>query len=448
MRIALVAELCAVLLAVACGGGGSGDDQPGVDAGADPDGPPPVAPSCDPFPRVGTPAIPVTPADAANLGQIILDAPAGAMIEFADGVYPVSGDVVMNVSKPLILVSSSRDAAAVVLDGGDGYAAREILQISSSGVTVAHLTIQNAQDHLIHLYPAGDEDLTDITIHGVVLIDAGQHFLKSNANQPNSGYLDAEFVDDVTVSCSSFTLTPAGRAYVPNNPHNSGYPCYTGGIDAHAARGWHVVRNSFDGIYCDVDSLAEHAIHFWHSGRDQLIEQNLVGNCARGIGLGLYWGEDFVERPYPDDPHAADKVDVYVGNYDGIIRNNVVWADVAAFDSGITLDQAIGARVHHNTVVVSGAASGNPIEYRWPNSIVEIRNNLSGAPVLRDGASGTVASNAAPVAGDFVGGGDYHLAGPASTGVDQGEAIPEAGLDLDGQTHDNGPPDLGADEIE
>ena len=445
-----VARITAVFLVAACGGSsGGGDDQPPDDGGgADPDGPPAVAAACDPLPLTGTPVIPVSPADAASLGQIVLDAPAGAIIELADGVYPVGGGgVVMNLSKPLTLTSASRDPAAVVLDGGDGYAAREIIQITSSGVTVAHLTIQNAQDHLIHLYPGGQEDLSDVTIHDVVLIDAGQQFVKANANEPNSGFLDAEFVDDVTVSCSTFTMTAAGRAYVPINPDNAGYPCYTGGIDAHAARGWHVVRNTFAGIYCD-GGLAEHAIHFWHSGRDQLIEQNVVGNCARGIGLGMYWGEDFVERPYADDPHAGDKVDVYVGNYDGIVRNNVVWADVAAFDSGISLEQAIGARVHHNTVFVGGDALGYPIEYRWPNSIVEIRNNLAGLIVVRDGASGVIGPNYPPQADDFVGGGDYHLAGPSSTGVDRGEVIPEAGLDLDGETHDRGPPDLGADEMQ
>jgi hypothetical protein len=428
-----------VIALAACGGSPAGDDD-GVVA---PDAAP-VPPSCDPIEPTGGPVIAVTPGDAANLGQIALDAPAGAILELADGTYPVSADVVMNLSKPLTLISASRDASKVILDGGAGHDAREIVQITSSNVTVAEITIEHARDHLIHLYPGGAEDLHDILIHGVVLVDSGQQFLKSNATSQD--LTTSNFVDHVTVECSTFTMTDAGRAYVPTNPDNASYPCYTGGIDAHAAWDWHVVRNTFDGIYCDVDSLAEHAIHFWRSGRDEIVEQNVVGNCARGIGFGLYDGTTQSERTYADHPHEPDRIDPYVANYDGIIRNNVVWADVARFDSGIILEQAIGARVYHNSVLVTGAAAGNAIEYRWANSIVDIRNNLATSVVLRDGASGTVEANVAADASAFTP--DWHLAAGAP-GIDQGEIVDGAGLDVDGETHDHGAgPDLGADETQ
>jgi hypothetical protein len=248
----------------------------------------------------------------------------------------------------------------------------------------------------------------------------------------------------VTVSCSAFTMTAAGRAYVPTNPDNASYPCYTGGIDAHAAAGWLVARNTFEGIYCDVDSLAEHAIHFWKSGRDQVIEQNVIGNCARGIGLGLTDGAGLQERAYADDPHRADRIDPYVGNFDGVVRNNVVWADIGGFDSGISVEQAIGVRIYHNSVLATGAAGGNAIEYRFANSIVDIRNNLSTDVVLRDGASGTVQTNLAADASAYDA--TWHLT-DAAPGIDQGEVLAGAGLDLDGETHDHGAgPDLGADE--
>jgi hypothetical protein len=47
-------------------------------------------------------------------------------------------------------------------------------------------------------------------------------------------------------------------------------------------------------------------------------------------------------RPYADNPHAGDKMG-YVGNYDGIVRNNVVYADIAQMDNGLSFDQAMGA---------------------------------------------------------------------------------------------------------
>jgi len=432
MRIVAIA-----LVLSACGG----DDATSGDDVVDPPDAAVVAPACDPIEVTGTPVIIVSPDEAGALGQIISDAPAGAVIELRDGTYPVQGDVIANLSKPVTLVGMSRDASRVVIDGG-AYEAREILQVTSRDVTIAHLTIRRARDHLIHLYPGGAEDLDDIVIHGVILEDAGQQFVKSNAS--SADYTTARFVDGVTVACSAFVMTPAGRAYVPTNPDNASYPCYTGGIDAHAAWNWRVVRNTFDGIYCDVDSLAEHAIHFWKSGRDQVIEQNVIGNCARGIGLGLTDGAGLQERAYADDPHRADRVAPYVGNLDGVIRNNVVWADVAGFDSGISVEQALGVRVYHNTVVVSGAASGNAIEYRWPNSLVDIRNNLSTSVVVRDGASGTVRLNLAapPDAFDAT----WH-ATDGAPGLDLGEVVAEAGLDLDGDPHDAGAgPDLGADE--
>ncbi len=41
---------------------------------------------------------------------------------------------------------------------------------------------------------------------------------------------------------------------------------------------------------------------------------------------------------------------------------------------------------------------------------------------------------------------DLHLSPSASDAIDQGTVVAESGVDLDGQTHDDGAPDLGADE--
>jgi hypothetical protein len=43
-------------------------------------------------------------------------------------------------------------------------------------------------------------------------------------------------------------------------------------------------------------------------------------------------------------------------------------------------------------------------------------------------------------------GGDFHLTSSASDAIDQGTVVADAGFDLDGRTHDEGAPDLGADE--
>ncbi len=405
-------------------------------------------PGCGPMTLSAGRVVRVMPREASMLGAIVSDARAGDVIVLADGVYPVSGDVVMQLRTPHVtLTSASRDASKVIIDGGPEYSAREILQISASDVTVTDLTLRRSRDHLIHLFPGARADIGHITLFGLALEDAGQQFVKSNSDGSEASFDRAHFVDRVTVACSSFTMSATGRRYVPTNPSNRAYPCYTGGLDAHAAAGWVVSRNRFEGIYCEGDSLSEHAIHFWLGGRDQLIERNVIINCARGIGLGLGDGVGVHERPYADRPYASEKHGDYAGNYGGVVRNNLLVAGMAAFDSGISLEQAMGARVLHNTVVVTGAANGNAIEYRFPNSLVDISNNLATSIRQRDGGRGVVDHNGLnPPMALFVDSahGDFRLAASASTAIAQGVPRMDAGIDLAGREHDPVAPDLGA----
>ena len=412
------------------------------------DSPPIGSVACEPLEMPAGNVVDVTPAQADQLSSIVLAAQSGDVIRLADGTYPVSAGVVMNFSKPgVTLISASRDASKVIIDGG-AHVAREIIQITASNVTIAHVTISNARDHLVHLYPGAGADLHGAVLYGLVLVDAGQQFLKSNTDKSNAEFGTAHFVDDVTVACSTFTMTAAGRAYVPMNPANASYPCYTGGIDAHAARNWLVRRNRFEGIYCDVPSLAEHAIHFWQTGRDQVIEQNVLINNARGIGLGLSDGTGLIERPYADNPHATDKIGIYVGNYDGVIRNNFVYADVSAFDCGICVEQAMGTKMLANTVVVAGSATGNAIEYRFEDSLVTIDNTIATNIAARDGGRATVGrTQLMPPVTQFVDAarGDLHLTASATGALDQGVSLADLANDIDGDAR-GATPDLGADE--
>jgi len=433
------------LLVAACGddGGSAMVDAPILPM---PDAPAIGATGCDMLPMPAGNIIDVTPAQADQLGSIVLGAQAGDVIRLADGTYNVTTGVGMNISKAgITLISASRDASKVIIDGG-AHVSKELVQISASNVTIAHITLENARDHLVHLYPGAGADLHGAMLYGLVLVDSGQQFVKSNTDKSNPEFATAHFVDDVTVACSTFTMTPAGRAYVPMNPDNASYPCYTGGIDAHAARGWLVRRNRFEGIYCDVNSLAEHAIHFWQTGRDQVIEQNTLVNNARGIGLGLGDGTGLIERPYADTPHAADKMGTYAGNYDGIIRNNFIYADFAAFDCGICLEQAMGTKVIGNTVVKT--MGGNAVEYRFPNSLVTVDTNIATNLMTRDNARPTLGTNqTAPSLTQFVNpsAGDLHLKATATDAIDKGTSRADLTDDIDGDAR-TGTPDLGADE--
>src|ERR1041385_5394909 len=264
MRRAVVVVLAWGGLGIGCGDDGASHGQPSdAPAGSEVDAPAIGATACDPLPMPSGHVVDVTPADAANLNGIAVGLQAGDVVRFADGTYNVSGSVIMNISKPNVtLISTSRDASKVILDGG-AHAAGEIIQVSASNVTVAHLTIKNARDHLVHLYPGAGADLHGDTLYGLVLVDSGQQFVKSNTDKSNAEFATAHFVDDATVACSSFTLTSAGRAYVPTNPDNASYPCYTGGIDAHAARGWLVRRNRFEGIRSEERRVGKEGRSRW-----------------------------------------------------------------------------------------------------------------------------------------------------------------------------------------
>lgn len=411
--------------------GGGGDDMARDDMGI-----PPTPAGCEPLPVEGN-VIDVTPADAGNLRDIVANAPSGSTIMLADGTYMLDGgdasSRIQLTTDNVTLRGASGDASAVVLDGG--YATNEIVTIHANDVTVAHLTITRAVDHLIHVTPGG-ATITGTHIHDVRFIDGGEQFIKINSDGSGTNW-----ADDGEVSCSYFELTDAGRPNIERNPGG----CYTGGIDAHSARGWHVHHNRFVDIYCAGEGLAEHAVHFWSASRDTLTEQNIILNCARGIGYGLV--ENGADRTYGDDPYPNVG---YMGHIDGIIRNNVIYADHDFYDTGIELAQAQGVRVLHNTVVNPDGLGGffSSIDYRFANTDAEIVNNLTRRITMRNGASGTLSSNMENTdlaMFEDAASGDFHLVSGAAA-VDAGEDVAGAGLDIDDEPHTNAAPDIGADE--
>jgi hypothetical protein len=324
------------------------------------------------------------------------------------------------------------------LDGG--YAATELIQIVSSNVTVADLTLRKAYDHPIHVMTDGDDTLNTL-IYDLHIVDPGQQAIKINPGT-SGGY-----PDDGTIACSHIELGDDGRSHVRDE-------CYTGGVDAHQARGWAIRDNLIEGFWCD-SGLSEHGIHLWRGSRDTVVERNELRNNARGIGLGLATSGD--GRTYADDP-CPDAGGAYVDHYDGIVRNNFVFANSGplfaseyGFDCGICLASACGGRVVHNTVA-STAAPFSSIEWRFATTSAQIANNLATHNLMeRDGASATLSGN---LSGQpltlFVdaSAGDLHLV-PGAAAVDQGAAIGTSICDddIDGDPRPSGPArDVGGDE--
>jgi hypothetical protein len=379
----------------------------------------------------------VTPDQAGQLPSLVADAETGTTILLADGTYDISGANLLHFTTPGVsLRSASGDRDAVVIDAD--YALGEILLIQADDVTIADMTLQRAMWHPIHVTGKSDENTENTMIYNVRVVDPGQQAIKIN----DSG--EDYHCDNGTIACSSIEMTDEGRTHVSD--------CYTGGIDAHSAWGWTVRDNYVEGFWCE-QGLSEHAVHFWVTGRDTLVERNVIVDCARGVGFGLGASGNGMERVYDDDPcPGAD----YLGHVDGIIRNNTVWAgraelfaSASGFDSGVALEQACGAEVYHNTIV-SLQQPFVSIEYRFSNTDAVIKNNLvTHSITMRDGGQAELGGNMTDASTDnFVdaAGKNVHLAGGSSAidaGVDLGGKVP---TDIDGDARDASP-DVGADEI-
>jgi hypothetical protein len=378
-----------------------------------------------PCPSLPAPAgtiVVVAPADADILRSIVAGAAAGTTILLEDGAYDMSGGDFSHrlefTTPDLTLRSASGDREAVVLDGG--YATSELISIQASGTVIADLTLKRADDHPIHISGPG-VPISGVLIHNVHIVDPGQQAVKVNP-------IGAGTVDNSTLRCSFIELTDAGRAHIRDN-------CYTGGFDAHAATGWLVFRNRVEGFWCD-EGLSEHGIHLWRQSAATVVEDNVVLDCARGIGFGLGAGVD--------------------GHDGGVISNNFVAASDAGlfaseygFDSGIVLWGAEGAEVYHNSVA-SIQPPFSSIEWRYIMTSVTIANNLTTAGIVDRGGTAVLMTNLTNVATSLfedVAAGDLHLVDQGSSPVGAATPLPPGtcDLDFDGIRRDS-PPDIGADE--
>jgi len=393
---------------------------------------------CEPLPPPTGNIIEVYPSQARQLDSIVAGAASGVTILLNDGVYELHGDCLWVDTPGLSIRSKSGNRDAVIIDGG--YETMEIIHVCASNVTVADLTLKRAYYHPIHVAPPGDTDIANTLIYNVHIIDPGEQAIKINQN-------GGHFADYGVVACSRIELTDEGRTHIRND-------CYTGGVDGHQARGWVIRDNHIEGFWCQY-GLSEHGIHFWTGSRDTVVERNvLVDNC-RGVGFGL--GQSGSGRVYADNPCPG--ANGYVGHFGGVIRNNFIFQGRAelgsseyGFDSGISLDQACGAEVLHNSVIAIETPFSS-IEWRFSNTAAEIVNNVVSHNLMpRDGGSAILAGNLdyAPLS-LFVDGAnaDLHLSEYAHSAIDQGVSIVagkcDDDLDCDPRPRGSGH-DIGADE--
>ncbi len=357
------------------------------------------------------------------------DADPGETIFIEDGTYRVEPMAVTVADITIRSSSGARDAVTLDLE----YTPNDvdngaIFNVWASGVTIAHLTLSRAYSHAVHVAGTENGDTTDILLYDLHIQNSREQQIKLNAD--GSGQYGPR---RGRVACSLLELTEAGRAEVADY---GGYTsCYTGGIDGHVAFDWVVENNVISGIYCqgrEVD-IAEHAVHFWSTSGNVLVQNNVIVDCSRGVGLGM--GES-------TQPGS-------------IVRNNRIFASdgFTGFDTGIELEGVSNVSVIHNTVV---GAMLIGINQRRESDTGQIANNLlMGSARDLMGSSGCEASNnytltdlslfasTEPRSSDFL-----RLTEPGSSsvvdaGLALGELCPD---DMDGESRDDHP-DIGADEL-
>jgi hypothetical protein len=396
---------------------------------------------CRPLPAATGDIITVDPSMTAQLQSIVSGLKKGDTVLFKKGIYNLNGAYLWVSASAVTLRSASQNPEDVIIDGG--YNSTEIITVAASDVTIAEITIRKAKTHPIHVTAGDAGSITGTRIYRVTIIDPAEQGIKINPDSKGN------FADNGEIACSHIQLTDDGRPHV--NPTAGG--CYTGGIDAHQARGWIIRDNLIEGFYCN-NGLSEHAIHLWRGCRDTVVERNRIINNARGIGFGLMSSGE--ARKYDDNP-CKEAGDTYIGHYGGIVRNNFVFADSSdlfatksGFDCGICLASACGAQILHNTVVSEGD-NFSSIEWRFKGSMgVKIVNNIATHPLReRDGATGEKLGNmeqAHLTLFENISSTNMHLS-QNSAAIDSGVQL-ENGLcdyDIDGDKRDT-KPDAGADE--
>lgn len=394
------------------------------------------AESCAPLVAPSGSVICVGPERAADLPAIVAEAASDTTILLADGTYKMSGagaSKSLDFKRPRVtLRSASADRGRVILDGE--YITDEMIRVGASDITISDVTIQHALHHAIHAVPPTSQSIAGLRLYGLHVVDAGNRLIKidSSPGNPNA------YVDNGTLACSTLELTAEGRERI----QPTDVECDTGGINASQVRGWVVRDTTFRGIYCPTGGVAQHAIHFWAGSRDTLVERNTVVDCARGVGFG---GDPAGSRSYEDDPYPGVQP---LWHFAGIIRNNLIFAKVAQFDTGIELAQARGTKVFHNTIFHPEDAFSS-LDYRYANTLVDLKNNIVVRLTSREQGQAEQTNNLEAAGADLFAdalAGDLHLAATATAAIDQGLVLPEAGDDIDGFPHAVGLPDIGADE--
>ena len=340
-------------------------------------------------------------------------------ILIGDGIYRLTSGII--ITAPGISLQGKSQQQEKVIIEGDAMSANanvgNVLTIAASDISLRYLTLQKCRNHLIQI--RGELNADGASINNCTLRDSYEQMIKVSVDMNNTSISG----DNGTVENCRFEYT-----------EGIGPQWYIGGIDAHAADNWVIRNNTFKYIISPSSAAAEFAVHFWNGSSGNLVENNLIIDCDRGIGFGLQ-GK---------------------GNAGGTIQNNMIYHSPNRgnfADTGIALTESPDTRVYNNTVYLEHSFPW-AIEYRFSTTKnIIIANNLTNKPIQeRDGASATSSQNVTTAVGNWfidIENADLHISGnEVASVVDKGVFIEELGYDIDGEMRPSGNGfDVGADEI-
>ncbi|WOJ98303.1 right-handed parallel beta-helix repeat-containing protein [Congregibacter brevis] len=284
------------------------------------------------------------------------------IISLEAGEYRISS--VLRIDGDYITLRSAHGNPDEVKISGGGMRStpnvNNLVEVSGSHVTITGVTLQEAGNHLVQL--RGERDADYFTLTNSVLRNSFQQLLKVSS-EPDS------------VPSADFGVVRNTDFYYSEE---LGPNFYIGGIDLHGGKDWLIEGNRFRNIASPARQAAEHAIHVWKGSAGNVVRENLIVNCDRGIGFGL----------------SADR---RYHNYGGLIKDNVIIhsrRDDPYSDVGIVLEGSPGTAVSGNYVHLAHVYP-NGIEYRFKETVdVVVSGNISNKSIAsRDGARAVMLDN-------------------------------------------------------
>ena len=349
----------------------------------------------------------VTVSSEAALRDRAYNAVANTTIVIETGVYDMQGYVHV-ANQGLTLRGATGDRDDVTLDFGGMESGHFGILVEADDVTIADLTIRNAQDHGVSIQ--GSDRPTLYNLH---IIDIGDQLVKVNPQGDGS--------EDGLLACSRLEYTTSA----PDS--------YTNGISAHRAHRWVVRDNEWYRIRGSEDNTGP-AILFWSESTGTVVERNLLVDCYRGIAFG--------NPSHPGIDHTG-----------GVVRNNFIYSSLPN-DVAVEMTRSQGWLVAHNTVYLLGSPAGLSwgLEARYSESQGAFAYNLTNVPIWqdRDGAQGAVVGNVTEALATWfvdASAGDLHLVSGSTDAIDQASTLADVSDDYDGDSRPLGSsPDVGADE--